>query len=162
MQIDPHDQALRIIDKSLVAEISDEEEHQISTHLRECERCRQHRELSVRAMQVLNDFSFEVNPAVTARIQQSITQRADEWEANRRRMRDAWWSFAAALLLTVAGSVVAWEFAGLLSPYFRVDQKQLQTAALLLLLVPSLFASLLLPVASRLSYGGFAREGLLS
>lgn len=161
MQIDPHEQALRIIDKSLVAKISDEEEVQLSMHLRECQPCHHHRELSARAAQVLNDFSFEVSPELTARIQQSITDRAEELQANRRRMQDAWWSFGAALLLTVTGSVVAWEFAGLLSPYFNVDQKQLQIAALLLLLLPSLFASMLLPVAGRLSYGGFAKEGLL-
>jgi predicted anti-sigma-YlaC factor YlaD len=162
MQIDPHEQALRIIDKSLVAKISNEEEVQLSIHLRECQSCRSYHELSAHAAQVLNDFSFEVSPVLTSRIQQSITDRAEELQVNRARMQDVWWSFAAALFLTVAGSVVTWESASLLSPYFNVDQKQLQMVGLLFLLLPSLFASILLPVAGRLSYGGLAKEGLLS
>jgi predicted anti-sigma-YlaC factor YlaD len=162
MHIDPHEQALGIIDKSLVAQISDEEEVRLSVHLRECQSCRNHRELSAHATQVLNDFSFEVSPVVTARIQQSITDHAAELQDNRARMQDVWWSFAVALLLTATGSVVTWGFASLLSPYFNVDQKQLQILALLFLLLPSLFASILLPVAGRLSYGGLAKEGILS
>jgi predicted anti-sigma-YlaC factor YlaD len=162
MQIDPHEQALRMIDKSLVAELSDEEERHLLIHLRECESCRQHQELSGRTVQVLSDFSFEASPAFTARIQESITQRAADLEGNRQRMRNAWWSFAAAVLLTLAGSAVAWEFAPLLFPYFNVDQKQLQLATLLLLFLPSLFASALLPIFGHLSFGCFAKEGLLS
>jgi hypothetical protein len=162
MQVDPHEQALRIIDKSQVAKISNEEEIRLSIHFRECQSCRSYHELSARAAKALSDFSFEVTPALTARIQQSITERAEELQVNRARMQDVWWSFAAAVFLTVAGSVVTWEFASLLSPYFNVDQKQLQIVALLFLLLPSLFASILLPVAGRLSYGGLAKEGILS
>ena len=114
MQVDPHEQALRIIDKSMLANISDEEEFQLSMHLPECQPCRNHRELSARAAKVLNDFSFEVSPVLTASIQQAITDRANELQAKRARMRDVWWSFAAALFLTVFGSVVTWEFASLL------------------------------------------------
>jgi predicted anti-sigma-YlaC factor YlaD len=162
MQIDPHKQALRLVDKSLVAKMSDEEEVQLSIHLRECQSCRNYHEFSAHAAQVLNDFSFEVSPVLTARIQRSVTERAEELQVNRARMQDVWWSFAAAVFLTVAGSVVTWDFASLLSPYFNVDQKQLQIVALLFLLLPSLFASILLPVAGRLSYGGLAKEGILS
>jgi hypothetical protein len=162
MQVDPHEQALRIIDKSVLANISDEEEFQLSMHLRECPPCRNHRELFARAAKVLNDFSFEVSPVLTASIQQSITDRAKELQINRARMHDVWWSFAAALFLTATGSIVTWDFAGLLSPYFNVDQKQLQILALLFVVLPSLFASILLPVAGRLSYGNLAKEGILS
>jgi hypothetical protein len=162
MQVNPHEQALRLIDKSMLANISDEEEVQLSMHLHECEPCRNHRELSARAAKVLNDFSFEVSPVFTASIQQSITDRATELQINRARMQDVWWSFAVALFLTASGSVVTWEFASFLSRYFNVDQKQLQILALLFLLPPSLFASILLPVAGRLSYGGLAKEGIVS
>jgi hypothetical protein len=162
MQIDPHEQALRMIDKSLVVELSDDEERHLSIHLRECEPCRQHQELSGRTVQVLNDFSFEASPAFTARIQDCITRRTADFEVNHQRMRNAWWSFEAALLLTLVGSAVAWEFAPLLSPYFNVDQKQLQLATLLLLFLPSLFASVLLPIFGHLSFGGVSKEGLLS
>jgi hypothetical protein len=162
MQVNPHEQALRMIDKSLVVELSGEEERHLSIHLRECELCRQHQELSGRTVQVLNDFSFEASPALTARIQESISRRAADLEGNRQCLRNAWWSFAAALLLTLVGSAVAWEFVPLLSPYFTVDQKQLQLAILLLLFLPSLVASVLLPILGRLSFGGFAKEGLLS
>jgi hypothetical protein len=162
MQVDPHEQTLRIIDKSVLARISDEEEFQLSMHLRECPPCRNYRELSARAAKVLSDFSFEVSPILTASIQQSITDRAEELQVNRARMQDIWWSFAAALFLAVAGSVVTWKFASLLSPYFNVDQKQLQLLVLLFLVLPSLFASILLPIAGRLSYGGLAKEGLPS
>jgi hypothetical protein len=162
MQIDPHEQAVRMIDKSLVVELSGEEERHLSIHLRECGPCRQHQELSVRTVQTLNDFSFEASPAFTARIQETITRRTADLEVNRQRLRNAWWNFAAAVLLTLVGSAVAWEFVPLLSPYFAVDQKQLQLAILLLLFLPSLVASVLLPIFGHLSFGGFAKEGLLS
>jgi hypothetical protein len=113
-------------------------------------------------VQTLNDFSFEASPAFTARIQETITRRTADLEVNRQRMRNAWWNFAAAVLLTLVGSAVAWEFVPLLSPYFAVDQKQLQLAILLLLFLPSLVASVLLPIFGHLSFGGFAKEGLLS
>ena len=162
MQADPHQLALRMIDKSFVTEISREEERQLSAHLRECEACRQRAELSSRAVAGLRGFSFDMDPALNFRVQSAITRRVADLDQSRQRTQDAWWSFAAALLLTAAGSAAAWEFAGLLAPFVNLAPRQLQICAALVLLLPSLFASMLLPVTSRLSFGDVTKEGLLS
>jgi hypothetical protein len=159
MEIERHEQARLFIDKFLVGEISAHEQNSLQSHLRECAACQEYKDLSARAIAGLNGFSFEVTPGLNERVQDSITSLALRLESDRFRRGAMRWNIAAALMLTVTGSFVAWESAGFLAQFLDVTQREVQLRVLIFWILPSLCISLSLLVIPRLSAGAIHKEG---
>ena len=152
-----HEQAT-LIDKLLAGAASPEEERRLREHLRDCVACQQRMDTSRRAIAGLSGFSFAVNPGLNTQVQNAITQRVRQLEMEHSRHRSLK-TFAAALVLTVIGSLLAWNFAGLLAGSLNLTTDQLQLGLLAFWVAPSLLISLLLLLAPRLTNGQLSREG---
>ena len=157
MQTNRHEQAA-LIDKLLAGAITPQEERNLREHLRDCSACQQHMDTSRRAIAGLKEFSFEVNPNLNAQVQNAIMQRVRELEAQHSKHRSLK-IFAAALVLTVIGSLLAWSFTGPLAGSLNLTTNQLQLGLLLFWVAPSLLFSLLILVAPRLTNGQLNKEG---
>ena len=152
-----HEQAL-LIDKLLAGAASPEEERSLREHLRDCAACQQRMDTSRRAIAGLSGFSFAVNPDLNTQVQNAITQRVRQLEMKHSKRRSLK-TFAAALALTVVGSLLAWNFTGLLAGSLNLTTNQLQLGLLAFWVAPSLVISLLILVAPRLTNGQLSREG---
>ena len=152
-----HEQAT-LIDKLLAGTASPEEERSLREHLRDCTACQQQMDASRRAITGLSGFSFAVNPDLNAQVQNAITKRVRELEMQHSKHRSLK-TFAAALVMTVAGSLLAWNFTGPLARSLNLTTNQLQIGLLFFWVAPSLLFSLLILVAPRLTNGQLNKEG---
>ena len=157
MQTNRHEQAA-LIGKLLAGTITPQEECSLREHLRECTACQQQMEVSRRAITGLGGFSFQVNPNLNAQVQNAITRKVRELEMQRSKHRSLK-TFAAALALTVIGSLLAWSFTGPLAGSLNITTNQLQLGLLFFWVAPSVLISLLILVAPRLTNGQLNREG---
>ncbi len=157
MQTNRHQQA-DLINKLLTGAITPQEERSLREHLRECTACQRYMDVSRRAITGLKEFSFEVNPTLNVQVQNAITQRVRELEMQRSKQRGLK-TFAAALALTVVGSLLAWSFTDPLAGSLNLTTYQLQLGLLFFWVTPSLLFSLLILVAPRLTNGQLNREG---
>ena len=157
MQTNYHEQAA-LIDKLLSGAITPQEERRLREHLRECTTCQQQMDASQRVIAGLGGFSFEVNPNLNAQVQNAITQRVRELEMQHAKHRSLK-IFVVALVLTVVGSLFAWNFTGPLAGSLKLTTNQLQLGLLFFWVAPSLVFSLLILVAPRLTNGQLNREG---
>lgn len=103
MQSDPHTKARFLIDEALAAGIARADERWLQAHIADCVACARHAELTSRMVRELRAISFETDPAMTARIQDSLALHA------RSRYRAApvwrWAAIAAALLIAAAAPI---------------------------------------------------------
>ena len=100
MQSDPHARAQFLIDEALAAGIALDDERWLDGHIEGCAECSGYAELTAQIVRGLNALSFEADPAMTARVQDSLALRAQP----RYRTAPAWrWAaIAAALLIALA------------------------------------------------------------
>ena len=157
MQTNRHEQ-VALIDKLLTGTITPQEERSLHEHLRDCSACQQQMDASRRAIAGLSGFSFAVNPDLNAQVQNAITKRVRQLEMQHSKHRSLK-TFAAALVLTVAGSLLVWNFTGPLASSLNLTTNQLQLGLLFFWVAPSLLFSLLILVAPRLTNGQLNREG---
>ena len=157
MQTDRHEQAA-LIDKLLAGAIKPQEERSLREHLRECTACQQQMDASQRAIAGLSGFSFEVNPNLNSQVQNAITRRVRELEMQCSKHRSLK-IFAAALALTVIGSLLAWSFTGRLAGSLNLTTNQLQLGLLFFWVAPSLLFSFLILAVPSLTNGQLNREG---
>ena len=115
-------------------------------------------DVSRRTIAGLSGFSFAVNPDLNAQVQNAITKRVRQLEMQHSKHRSLK-TFSAALALTVAGSLLAWNFTGPLASSLSLTTNQLQLGLLFFWVAPSLLFSLLILVAPRLTNGQLNREG---
>jgi predicted anti-sigma-YlaC factor YlaD len=103
MQFDPHARAQFLIDEALAAGIAPDDGHWLHRHIEECAECSGYAELTAQIVRGLNAISFQADPAMTARVQNSLALRAQ----SRYRTAPAWrWAaIAAALLIALAAPV---------------------------------------------------------
>jgi hypothetical protein len=161
MQIDRHHEIRHIIDRSLVGEASSQEEQALRGHLLTCAPCQEYLNASHRAIAGLAGFSFEVNPDLHSKVLAAVTQRAQQLETNRIEQRPMLWSYlAAALVLTVAGSLAAARFGRLAVAVFHLEPAPLHLGLIALWIVPSLCFCFLFPILHRLSVGWMNEKGL--
>ncbi len=157
MQTNRHQQA-GLIDKLLTGAITAPEEKNLRDHLRDCAVCQEYMDTSRRTIEGLSGFSFEVNPNLNAQMQGAITERVRQWEMQHAKHRSLK-TFAAALVLTVVGSLLAWSFTGPLADKLNITINQLQMGLLFFWVGPSLLLSFLILVAPRLTNISLNREG---
>jgi len=151
-----HEQSA-LIDKFLAGAVTPREERNLRDHLRDCTACQQYMDASRRVIKGLKEFSFEVSPNLNAQVQNVITRRVRELEMQDAKYRSLK-TFAAALALTVIGSVLAWSFTGPLAGSLNLTTNQLQMGLLFFWVAPSLLFSLLILVAPHL-INGLNKEG---
>jgi hypothetical protein len=160
MQVDRHQEIRDIIDRSLVGAVSRQEEQALREHLLSCASCQEYLHASHQAIAGLGGFSFEVNPELQGKVVAALALRAQQLEAGRIGRRPMLWSYLAALVLTVAGSLAAARFSGLAGAVFHIEPEPLHIGLLALWIVPSLCFCLLFPILHRLSAGWMDEKGL--
>jgi hypothetical protein len=88
-----------LIDEALIAGIARDEERWLQTHIAECAECARCAERTSRIVREFHALSFENDPAMTARIQDSLALHAQP----RRLAAPPWrWAAIAAALLIAA------------------------------------------------------------
>jgi hypothetical protein len=152
MNIDHHESFEHMIDESLVGGISAESEQSLREHLDTCAPCQEYLSASNRVIAGLGGFSFEVDPALNAKVLASLGRRA---QPVRRR-----WALisVAAALLTVGGSFVDLQFGELIASVFDIQRMQVRQGLLAFWIVPSLCVLMLFPLLPLLAKAGAHRE----
>jgi len=154
MSIDFHESFRRMVDESLTGAISVEKEQSLREHLSTCVPCQEYLSASNRVISGLSGFSFEVNPALNAKVlaalrlqaQQVRSVRPRPLQLMRRRIVEykVGAAFAVALSLSIVGSAFVYEVATLL---LHFDTAQVRTDVLVFWLLPSFCAALCLLAA---------------
>ena len=160
MQVDRHQEIRHIIDQSLVGAASVQEEQTLREHFLSCAPCQEYLNASRRAIAGLGGFSFEVNPDLHGRVIAALALRAEQLETNRIEQRPMLWSYVAALVLTVAGSLAAARLSGFAVSVLHLQPAALHFGLLALWILPSLCFCLLFPFLHRLSPGWMDEKGL--
>jgi anti-sigma factor RsiW len=160
MQVDRHQEIRHVIDRSLVGSASPQEEQALREHLLTCLACQEYLNASHRAIAGLAGFSFEVNPDLHQKVIAALTVRAQQLDGEKAGQRPMWWSFAAALVLTICGSLAATRFSGFAGAVFHLQPALLHFGLLTLWIVPSLCLCLLFPILHRVSLGRMNEKGL--
>jgi anti-sigma factor RsiW len=91
MKSDDHESFQRRIDETLAGEIAVGEEESLREHLASCTECQEYLAAGTRVIAGLSGFSFDVDPALQAKVCASLSVRAQQIESgapSRRRM--AW------------------------------------------------------------------------
>jgi hypothetical protein len=158
MNIDYHDNFRHMIDESLAGGISAEREQSLREHLDTCAPCQEYLSASSRVIAGLCGFSFEVDPALNAKVLASLRRHAPLVQAaqpGRRR-----WALisVAAVVLTMAGSFIDLQFDGLIASVFDIQRTLVRQELLAFWIVPSLCVLLLFPLLPLLSKAGTHRE----
>lgn len=163
MILDHHERFQRMIDESLAGDISAEKEQSLREHLATCAPCLEYLSASNRVIAGLSGFSFEVNPALNARVLVALKLQAQPVRAAQpgrpRLMRQhnvqfkVWAAFAAALSMSIVGSALVYQVAKLLTVPMYFDTAQVQAGVLVFWLLPSFCATLCLLAAPRQNRG---------
>lgn len=156
MNMDHHESFQNMIDQSLAGDISPEREQSLREHLDTCGSCQEYLSASHRVIAGLCGFSFEVSPTHNARVIAALRRPAHRVHAAQGRRRWALISIAA-VLLTLAGSLVDLQFGGLIADVFDMQRMQVRQELLAFWIVPSLFFLLLFPLLPALSKAGTER-----
>ena len=157
MNVDHHDTFQRMIDESLAGVLSTEKEQTLRAHLSTCAACREYLSASNRAIAGLSGFSFEVNPALNARVLAALRLQAEEGrgilarDTGTMRQRSVpfknWAAFAVALSMSCVGSGFVYQIAERLAVPMHFVTAQVQAGVLVFWLLPSLCAALCLLAA---------------
>jgi len=152
MNIDQHENFRHTIDESLAGGVSADREQSLREHLDTCARCQEYLIASKRVIAGLRGFSFEVDPALNAKVLSSLRRPA---QPGRRR-----WVLisVAAVVLTIGGSFLDLRFGDLIASVFDVQRLHLRQGLLAFWIVPSLAVLLLFPLLPLLSKAGSRRE----
>jgi len=152
MNIDDHERFRRMTDESLAGGIADDGERLLREHLDTCTGCREYHDASNRVVAGLRGFSFEADASLNARLLSSLRRSA---QRGRRR----WvWSSAAAVVLTVGGTLVDLRFGDLMASVFDIQRMQVREGLLTFWIVPSLCVLMLFPLLPLLGKAGTRRE----
>lgn len=160
MQVDRHESICHLIDKSLVGEVSVQEEQSLREHLQECVGCQKYLSASQRAIASLGGFSFEMSPSLPDRVFAALEVRARQLETKRLSHRQLGWSYVAALVLTAAGSFAAMRLGDMAGAVFPVTPAQMQFGLIALWIVPSVCFCLVLPTLPVVSAASMNKKGL--
>ena len=160
MQNDRHESICRMIDKSLVGGASVQEEQSLREHLLACGACQEYLNACNRAIASLGGFSFYTDPGLPDKVFTALALRAQQLETKQIGHRQLWWSYIAALILTVVGSFAAMQLGDLVGAVFSATSAQVQFGLIAFWIVPSVCFCLLLPALPMVSAGWMKKKGL--
>jgi predicted anti-sigma-YlaC factor YlaD len=155
MPIDRHEPMCHIIDKSLAGASSPVEERFLQEHLSTCGACREYLESSQRAIAGLGGFAFEVDPNLQEKVMLALVAQARKGD----HPIPVWWGRAAALLLTIAGSLTTWRFASLAAAIFHLQPDQIQLGLAAFWIAPSVCFCLLFLLLPFSAEGWMNKKG---
>ena len=164
MPADLHHAMRQLIDKSLAGEaspqeLSTQEQHALSEHLRACALCESYASDGRRAIAALSGFSFAADPGSQEKIHAALALRARELQAARPSRTRIVQVTVAALALTIAGSFGAIHMGDLVAALLHLPASQAHTGLLTFWIAPSWCFSLLLPVLLLVSARSANRKG---
>jgi hypothetical protein len=135
-----------LIDRSFVEEVSEGERQLIHDHIRECDGCKRHLELTARTIRGLREFTFTSERDSNAQVREVFAHHTETMRQHNVQLK-VWAAFAVALLMSIVGSALVYQLAKLLTVPMRFDIAQLQTGVLVFWLLPSFCAALRLLAA---------------
>jgi hypothetical protein len=140
-----------MIDESLAGAISAEKQQSLREHLSSCVLCQEYLSASNRVIAGLSGFSFEVDPALNAKVLASLRIQAQQVSSAQprglqlMRLRIVEYkvgvAFIASLFLSIVGSAFVYEVA---TNLLHCDMEQLRRDVLIFWLLPSFCATLCL------------------
>lgn len=158
MNVDHHESFLRMIDESLACGPSTERDRSLREHIEVCTPCAEYLRASREVIEGLEEFSFDVDPALNARVLASLKQPALLIQTARSNGKPWGLISAAALVLTLGGSFIDLQCGSLIASVFAVQRMQLRQQLLVFWIVPSLCIFLLFPLLPFLSQTGTHRH----
>jgi hypothetical protein len=150
MPIENHEKARFLLDRSRVEGISPEDRHWLDAHVAQCAECGRHADLSARAVQALDWFAFELDPAAALRVENAVRSRAGQMRSAEAHATRLWIGTALAIFLTFTGSAVAWRAVAWLASQWNLPSRVWQIVFVAFWLLPSLLLALLPLFRSRL------------
>jgi anti-sigma factor RsiW len=151
MRSDDHESFQRRIDETLAGEIAVGKEESLREHLGSCTQCQEYLAAGTRVIAGLGGFSFDVDPALQEQVCAAISLRAQQIESAKPSRSRMAWIFMAALLLSVAGSLIDLQFGGLIAPVLDMQRTQLRHGLVFFWILPSFCLLLLFPILPLLS-----------
>jgi hypothetical protein len=143
-----------LIDRSFVEEISESERQLMHDHIRDCDGCKRHVELTARTIRGLREFIFTSEPDSTAQVREILAQHTGTMRQHNGQF-EVWAAFAVALLMSFVGSALVYQMAKRLAVPMHFDTAQVQAGVLVFWLLPS-FCSALCLLAARGENRGIA------
>lgn len=163
MHTDRHNAMREIVDRSLAGEASAEEQQRLREHLRECAACQQYAEDGRRAIAGLGGFSFgdigQEGRRLEEKVVAALITRAQQLDAAQLSRRRFVRSCLVALLLTVAGTLVALQAGGPLAAILHLPPADTQVGVLALWVLPSWVFTLAFPCVLLLFGRAAHRKG---
>jgi hypothetical protein len=151
MKLNLHASFQRMIDETLAGSISAEKQQSLREHLSNCVPCQEYLSVGNRVIAGLSGFSFEVNPALNAKVMAALRLQAQQvspvqprgMQLLRQRIVEYRFraAFATALVLSIVGSAFVYEVA---TNLLHFDMEQVRTEVLIFWLLPSFCATLCL------------------
>jgi predicted anti-sigma-YlaC factor YlaD len=127
-----------LFDQSLLTELSADDHRWLGAHLATCPECSDYTDLSARAVQALDAFAFDLDPAAALRVQNVVRGRAQELAAAEAQTRRLWIGALVAVALTMTGSTLVWPLVAWAAAKWNLPVPALQIGFAALWLLPSL------------------------
>ena len=147
MNMDHHESFRCMIDESLAGALSAEKEQSLREHLATCLSCQEYLSASNQVIAGLSGFSFEVNPALNARVIAALKLHHTGTMRQHNVQIKIWAAFALALSVSFVGSALVYQMAKLLTVPMHFDTAQVQAGVLVFWLLPSVCSALWLLAA---------------
>ncbi len=155
--MDVHEEARALIASCLAADATPAERQRLAEHLAVCPECRREMELSRRSLRALGEIAFAASPELDGRVLAALARRSRELADEGARRRKRLLGFAAAVAMTVAGSLAVWKGAAGMPMASGLAPAGLAALVAVFWALPSLAAAILLLASSALD-SPFAEE----
>jgi hypothetical protein len=143
MPLENHEKARFLLHRSLVEGISREDRHWLDAHVEQCAECGRYADLSARAVQALDWFALELDPAAALRVENVVRSRAEEMRSAESHVKSLWIATGVAIFLTFTGSAVTWHALAGLASQWNLPSRVWQIVFAAFWLLPSLLLALL-------------------
>ena len=138
-----HEKARFLLHRDLVEGISPEDRRWLDAHVEECAACGRYAEFSGRAVRALDWFALAPDRAAALRVENVIRRRAEEMRSAEAHAKSVWIGTTVGILLTFAGSAVAWRPWAWLASQWNLPLHAGQIVFAAFWLLPSLLLALL-------------------
>jgi len=146
VQPELHERARLLLDRGMTESIPVEKQRWLDHHLSEFAECSRHAELNRRAIQALDSFAFDLDPAAALRVQEAVTRRAERMRSSEPL------AVPLAIALTIAGSFVMWQAVTWLAGQLNLPNRAWQFSFVVFWILPSVLIDMLLLFRRRLRY----------